>query len=109
MGGKGRKRREKNYRSAHGGHNRLPPAPDPSQVDAMPSKLRKIMSFAACDGAPSVRLFFFFFFLTLDISTKKVCLLVHVSVIIPSPCVSFQVLPRLLKRRGEEGMVMVIK
>ncbi|KAF5732973.1 hypothetical protein HS088_TW17G00507 [Tripterygium wilfordii] len=51
MGGKGRKRREKNYRAAHGGHTRLPPPPDPSQVDALPSKLRKIMSFAPRDGS----------------------------------------------------------
>ncbi|KAG8477380.1 hypothetical protein CXB51_030947 [Gossypium anomalum] len=45
MGGKGRRRREKNYRAAHGGPARLPPPPDPSQVEALPSKLRKIMSF----------------------------------------------------------------
>ncbi|KAH7519544.1 hypothetical protein FEM48_Zijuj08G0048300 [Ziziphus jujuba var. spinosa] len=44
MGGKGRRRREKNYRAAHGGYTRLPPAPDPSKVDALPSKLRKLMS-----------------------------------------------------------------
>ncbi|KAK8565881.1 hypothetical protein V6N13_020956 [Hibiscus sabdariffa] len=45
MGGKGRRRREKNYRAAHGGPARLPPPPDPSQVEAIPSKLRQIMSF----------------------------------------------------------------
>ncbi|KAJ8900381.1 hypothetical protein K2173_025021 [Erythroxylum novogranatense] len=45
MGGKGRRRREKNYRAAHGGDNRLPPPPDFSKVDALPTKLRKIMSF----------------------------------------------------------------
>ncbi|GMI66906.1 hypothetical protein like AT2G45520 [Hibiscus trionum] len=45
MGGKGRRRREKNYRAAHGGPARLPPPPDPSQVEALPSKLRQIMSF----------------------------------------------------------------
>ncbi|KAF3439953.1 hypothetical protein FNV43_RR18231 [Rhamnella rubrinervis] len=44
MGGKGRRRREKNYRAAHGGYTRLPPAPVPSQVDALPSKLRMLMS-----------------------------------------------------------------
>ncbi|CAK7347949.1 unnamed protein product [Dovyalis caffra] len=45
MGGKGRRRREKNYRAAHGGgHSLLPPPPNPSQVDALPSKLRKIIS-----------------------------------------------------------------
>lgn len=48
MGGKGRKRREKNYRAAHGGgYTRLPPPPDPSQVDALPSKLRKLISFTS--------------------------------------------------------------
>ncbi|XP_051132878.1 uncharacterized protein LOC127252648 [Andrographis paniculata] len=46
MGGKGRKRREKNYKAAHGGDDRLPPPPNPSSVDAVPSKLRKLMSFA---------------------------------------------------------------
>ncbi|KAE9463075.1 hypothetical protein C3L33_05016, partial [Rhododendron williamsianum] len=45
MGGKGRKRREKNYRAAHGGNSRLPPPPKPSSVDALPSKLRAIMAF----------------------------------------------------------------
>ncbi|GFY90317.1 hypothetical protein Acr_07g0005140 [Actinidia rufa] len=45
MGGKGRKRREKNYRAAHGGHSRLPPPPNHSSVDALPSKLRHIMAF----------------------------------------------------------------
>lgn len=44
MGGKGRRRREKNYLAAHGGNRRLPPPPDPSSVDAIPSKLRKLMS-----------------------------------------------------------------
>ncbi|XVF33459.1 hypothetical protein REPUB_Repub17cG0170200 [Reevesia pubescens] len=44
MGGKGRRRREKNYRAAHGGPARLPPPPNPSQVEALPSKLRKLMS-----------------------------------------------------------------
>ncbi|XWS77161.1 hypothetical protein CRYUN_Cryun01aG0237900 [Craigia yunnanensis] len=47
MGGKGRRRREKNYRAVHGGPARLPPPPDPSQVEALPSKLRKIMSFTS--------------------------------------------------------------
>ncbi|XP_059634033.1 uncharacterized protein LOC132276569 [Cornus florida] len=45
MGGKGQRRREKNYRAAHGGHSRLPPPPNPSSVDALPSKLRQIMAF----------------------------------------------------------------
>ncbi|KAF3781544.1 hypothetical protein EJ110_NYTH36655 [Nymphaea thermarum] len=43
MGGKGKRRREKNYRAAHGGDSRLPPPPTASQIDALPSKLRKIM------------------------------------------------------------------
>ncbi|KAK8466363.1 hypothetical protein PHAVU_008G074700 [Phaseolus vulgaris] len=46
MGGKGKRRREKNYRAAHGGYSALPPPPNPSQLEALPSKLRKIMSFS---------------------------------------------------------------
>lgn len=47
MGGKGRRRREKNFRAAHGGgQTGLPPPPDRSSLDALPAKLRKIMSFA---------------------------------------------------------------
>ncbi|KAK9103506.1 hypothetical protein Sjap_020760 [Stephania japonica] len=47
MGGKGQKRREKNYRAAHGGDHttRLPPPPKPTDVDALPSKLRRIIDF----------------------------------------------------------------
>ncbi|KAF4367200.1 hypothetical protein F8388_006508 [Cannabis sativa] len=45
MGGRGRKRREKNYLAAHGGnYSRLPPPPNPSQLDALPSKLRTLIS-----------------------------------------------------------------
>ncbi|CAI9781552.1 unnamed protein product [Fraxinus pennsylvanica] len=60
MGGKGIKRREKNYRAAHGGSSRLPPPPVPSSLDAVPSKLRKIMSLTGAgkqslDGVRSVR------------------------------------------------------
>ncbi|XP_014497257.1 glutamic acid-rich protein isoform X2 [Vigna radiata var. radiata] len=52
MGGKGKRRREKNYRAAHGGYSGLPPPPNPSQLDALPSKLRQIMSFSQRpDGA----------------------------------------------------------
>ncbi|KAL1540126.1 coiled-coil domain-containing protein 137-like protein [Salvia divinorum] len=49
MGGKAIRRREKNYRAAHDGGNstRLPPPPVSSSIDALPSKLRKLMSFAA--------------------------------------------------------------
>ncbi|CAI9101615.1 OLC1v1038983C1 [Oldenlandia corymbosa var. corymbosa] len=50
MGGKGRKRREKNYKAAHGGQTGLPPPPDRSALDAVPSKLRKLMSFTGLDG-----------------------------------------------------------
>ncbi|KAH0669959.1 hypothetical protein KY285_024108 [Solanum tuberosum] len=46
MGGKGKKRREKNYRAAHGGTTRLPPPPNTSSIDAIPSKLRQIMAFS---------------------------------------------------------------
>ncbi|KAG1360545.1 coiled-coil domain-containing protein [Cocos nucifera] len=45
MGGKGQRRREKNYRAAHGGDNRLPPPPKLKELEALPSKLRKIMEF----------------------------------------------------------------
>lgn len=45
MGGKGRRRREKNYRAAHGGDARLPPPPKLKELEALPSKLRKIMEF----------------------------------------------------------------
>lgn len=55
MGGKGRRRREKNYLAAHGGPARLPPPPDPSQVDALPSKLRKLISFTSTlDGSDKI-------------------------------------------------------
>lgn len=47
MAGKGKRRREKNYRAAHGGPSRLPPPPDHSKVDALPSKLRALMSLPA--------------------------------------------------------------
>ncbi|KAA0040007.1 protein PXR1 [Cucumis melo var. makuwa] len=47
MGGKGMRRRERNYRAAHGGYDRLPPPPDTSQADTLPSKLRKLMSFTS--------------------------------------------------------------
>jgi hypothetical protein len=55
MGGKGIRRREKNYRAAHGGsHSLLPPPPKSSQVDALPSKLRKLISLTSQlhDGTP---------------------------------------------------------
>ncbi|KAM0934761.1 hypothetical protein DsansV1_C31g0219661 [Dioscorea sansibarensis] len=45
MGGKGQRRREKNYLAAHGGVRRLPPPPDPKELEAIPSKLRKLMLF----------------------------------------------------------------
>ncbi|XP_022153750.1 DNA ligase 1 [Momordica charantia] len=47
MGGKGQRRRERNYRAAHGTYDRLPPPPDSSKLDALPSKLRKLMSFTS--------------------------------------------------------------
>ncbi|XP_058104704.1 uncharacterized protein LOC131248440 [Magnolia sinica] len=45
MGGKGQRRREKNYKAAHGDNSRLPPPPKPSDLDALPSKLRRIIDF----------------------------------------------------------------
>ena len=50
MGGKGIRRRAKNYKEAHGGYRRLPPPPDRSQPDTLPSKLRKILSYTTPQG-----------------------------------------------------------
>lgn len=47
MGGKGKKRREKNYLAAHGGPARLPPPPDRSKQDDVPSKLRILMNYTS--------------------------------------------------------------
>ncbi|KAI3923165.1 hypothetical protein MKW92_039577 [Papaver armeniacum] len=48
MGGKGVRRREKNYNKAHGEkYKRLPPPPKSNDIDAMPSKLRKLMEFTS--------------------------------------------------------------
>ena len=44
MVGKGQRRREKNYRSAHGGEARLPPPPKQRELDALPSKLRRLIA-----------------------------------------------------------------
>ncbi|KAI3756857.1 hypothetical protein L1987_56680 [Smallanthus sonchifolius] len=55
MGGKGKKRREKNYKEAHGvGKNRLPPPPVRSSLDVIPSKLRKLMSYTSGSGKLSI-------------------------------------------------------
>ncbi|XP_073012657.1 uncharacterized protein [Typha latifolia] len=43
MVGKGKRRREKNYRAAHGGESRLPPPPKLKELEALPSKLRRLM------------------------------------------------------------------
>ncbi|KAK1430194.1 hypothetical protein QVD17_12760 [Tagetes erecta] len=53
MGGKGKKRREKNYKEAHGiGKNRLPPPPlRSSLVDVIPSKLRTLISYTSSADA----------------------------------------------------------
>ncbi|KAL6606567.1 hypothetical protein ACP70R_042220 [Stipagrostis hirtigluma subsp. patula] len=45
MPGKGQRRREKNYRAAHGGDSRLPPPPKPRELEAIPSKLRRLIAF----------------------------------------------------------------
>uniref|UniRef100_A0A803QS12 Uncharacterized protein n=1 Tax=Cannabis sativa TaxID=3483 RepID=A0A803QS12_CANSA len=56
MGGRGRKRREKNYLAAHGGnYSRLPPPPNPSQLDALPSKLRTLISLTSPQPEGSTR------------------------------------------------------
>ncbi|KAL5572004.1 hypothetical protein UlMin_021601 [Ulmus minor] len=51
MGGKGRRRREKNYLAAHGGYTRLPPPPDSSQLDVLPFKLRQLISLTKSQDA----------------------------------------------------------
>ncbi|XP_010523696.1 PREDICTED: protein PXR1 [Tarenaya hassleriana] len=55
MGGKGKRRREKNYLAAHGGPTRLPPPPDHSKLDALPSKLRRLISFASLSPHDSAK------------------------------------------------------
>eukprot|EP00250_Pteridium_aquilinum_P019187 c24339_g3_i2 orf=709-1437(-) len=45
--GKGRRRRQQNYLAAHGGHVQLPTPPTASDVAAIPSKLRRIISLKA--------------------------------------------------------------
>lgn len=42
--GKGRRRRMANYLSAHGGDSNLPPSPATREINAVPSKLRRIMT-----------------------------------------------------------------
>ncbi|KAL6008027.1 hypothetical protein ACLOJK_033533 [Asimina triloba] len=53
MGGKGQRRREKNYKAAHGGDGRLPPPPISTDLDAIPSKLRRIIQFTST-GSPDL-------------------------------------------------------
>ncbi|KAL5727882.1 hypothetical protein ACHQM5_001026 [Ranunculus cassubicifolius] len=55
MGGKGQRRREKNYKAAHGGYSRLPPPPKPNEVDTMPSKLRKLIDFTTAPPPPPTK------------------------------------------------------
>ncbi|XP_010506508.1 PREDICTED: uncharacterized protein LOC104793509 isoform X2 [Camelina sativa] len=57
MGGKGKKRREKNYLAAHGGPARLPPPPDRSKQDALPSKLRILMNYTSPSPHDSTKQF----------------------------------------------------
>lgn len=45
MPGKGQRRREKNFRAAHGGDTRLPPPPKHRELEAIPSKLRRLIAF----------------------------------------------------------------
>ncbi|KAJ1692734.1 hypothetical protein LUZ63_009432 [Rhynchospora breviuscula] len=54
MGGKGRRRREKNYAASHGGDTRLPPPPKLRELEALPSKLRQLIKFkrASSDNIP---------------------------------------------------------
>jgi len=45
MPGKGQRRREKNFQAAHGGDTRLPPPPKHRELEAIPSKLRRLIAF----------------------------------------------------------------
>jgi hypothetical protein len=45
MPGKGQRRREKNFLAAHGGDTRLPPPPKHRELEAIPSKLRRLIAF----------------------------------------------------------------
>ncbi|KAL0862276.1 hypothetical protein Bca101_041394 [Brassica carinata] len=55
MGGKGEKRREKNYVAAHSGPARLPPSPDGSRHDELPSKLRLLMNYTSASPHDSTK------------------------------------------------------
>lgn len=61
MPGKGQRRREKNFRAAHGGVPCLPPPPKQRELEAIPTKLRRLIAFqnkhnanadASSGGAP---------------------------------------------------------
>nr|CAD1830340.1 unnamed protein product [Ananas comosus var. bracteatus] len=52
MGGKGRRRREKNYRAAHGADARLPPPPKLKELEAVPSKLRRLIKLRNTNNPP---------------------------------------------------------
>ena len=45
MPGKGQRRREKNFRAAHGGVPGLPPPPKQRELEAIPTKLRRLIAF----------------------------------------------------------------
>ena len=86
MGGKGQRRREKNYAAAHGGHSRLPPPPVLSQIDAVPSKLRKLMSLTSSlspkpQGSPPLSLSLFL----------SICLYIGFCIFLKWLCVCFRV------------------
>ncbi|RWR82520.1 coiled-coil domain-containing protein 137 [Cinnamomum micranthum f. kanehirae] len=55
MGGKGQRRREKNFLAAHGDYTRLPPAPKASDLDKLPSKLRRLMDFLSPSKTTSTK------------------------------------------------------
>lgn len=55
MGGKGKRRREKNFLAAHGGNTRLPPPPKATDIDALPTKLRLLMDFMS-PSPPSTKI-----------------------------------------------------
>ncbi|KMZ58888.1 hypothetical protein ZOSMA_72G00500 [Zostera marina] len=49
MGGKGQRRREKNFLQSHGGDKRLPPPPNLKEIHAIPSKLRRLIELRDVD------------------------------------------------------------
>jgi hypothetical protein len=77
MGGKGRRRREKNYAASHGGDKRLPPPPKVKEMEALPSKLRLLMKFRNpfSDKTPSMFSLLFSLFVVYYVQLSHVILI----------------------------------